>query len=62
MESQAIFDGPTRAIKCAFEIKEAVKSLGLDVRTGLHVGEIERLHDDISGINVNAASKDSESR
>ena len=53
----AIFDGPTRAIKCAFEIKEAVKSLGLDVRTGLHIGEIERLHDDISGINVNAASR-----
>ncbi len=53
----AIFDGPTRAIKCAFEIKEAVKSLGLDVRTGLHGGEIERLHDDISGINVNAASR-----
>ena len=53
----AIFDGPTRAIKCAFQLKEDVKNLGIDVRTGLHIGEIERLHDDISGINVNAASR-----
>ncbi|HBO14744.1 MAG TPA: adenylate/guanylate cyclase domain-containing protein [Porticoccaceae bacterium] len=53
----AIFSGPTRAIECAVRIKEDVKSLGLDLRTGLHVGEIERFNEDISGINVNAASR-----
>ena len=53
----AIFSGPTRAIKCAMKLKEEIKSLGFEVRTGLHVGEIELIGDDISGINVNAAAR-----
>ena len=53
----AIFSGPTRAIKCAMNLKEEIKSLGFEVRTGLHVGEIELIGDDISGINVNAAAR-----
>ena len=53
----AIFDGPTKAIKCSFKIKNEVKNLGLSVRTGLHIGEIEKMENDISGINVNLASR-----
>ncbi len=53
----ATFDGPSRAIKCACRINEGVRSLGLVVRSGLHVGEIEKIEGDISGINVNAAAR-----
>ncbi len=53
----AVFSGPARAIRCAIEIKEDAKRLDIELRTGLHVGEIERDIDDISGINVNLASR-----
>ena len=53
----ATFDGPSRAIKCACRINEGVRSLGLVVRSELHVGEIEKIEGDISGINVNAAAR-----
>ena len=38
----AVFDGPARAIRCALEINEALRALGLDVRAGVHTGEVER--------------------
>jgi len=38
----ALFDGPARAIRCALEIRDALQQLGLDVRAGIHTGEIER--------------------
>ncbi len=38
----AVFDGPARAIRCALEICEALRVLGLDVRAGVHTGEVER--------------------
>jgi class 3 adenylate cyclase len=38
----AVFDGPARAIRCAVEIREALRALGLDVRAGVHTGEVER--------------------
>ena len=38
----AIFDGPARAIRCALEIREVLRVLGLDVRAGVHTGEVER--------------------
>lgn len=53
----AVFSGPARAIRCAIEIKEDAKRLDIELRTGLHVGEIEKDSDDISGINVNLASR-----
>ena len=37
----ATFDGPARAIRCAFAIRDNVRDLGLDVGTGLHTGECE---------------------
>ena len=53
----ATFDGPGRAIRCARTIREAVRSVGLEVRTGLHTGEIELNGEDISGIAVNIGAR-----
>jgi class 3 adenylate cyclase len=38
----ASFDGPARAIRCALEVRRALRGLGLDVRAGVHTGEVER--------------------
>ena len=48
----ATFDGPARAVRCACAIVDAVRSLGIELRAGLHIGEITREGDDISGIAV----------
>jgi len=48
----ASFDGPARAIRCASAISEGVKSLGLDVRVGLHTGECELVDGKVGGIAV----------
>lgn len=53
----ATFDGPARAITCAGAIRDAVKPLGLEVRAGLHTGEIERRGDDVSGVGVHIAAR-----
>jgi len=53
----ATFDGPARAIRCAGAITEAVKPLGLEVRAGLHTGEIELMGDDVAGIAVHIAAR-----
>jgi class 3 adenylate cyclase len=54
----ATFDGPARAVRCGQAIIEAVKILGLEVRVGLHTGEIEIMaDDDIGGIAVHIASR-----
>jgi class 3 adenylate cyclase len=39
----ALFDGPARAIHCALEIGAGVRELGLDIRAGVHTGEVERV-------------------
>lgn len=53
----ATFDGPWRAIKCAISVIEAVRQLGIDVRTGLHTGEIELRGEDIGGIAVSIGAR-----
>jgi class 3 adenylate cyclase len=53
----ATFDGPGRAIRCARELREAVRSVGLEVRSGLHTGEVELTGDDITGIAVNIGAR-----
>jgi class 3 adenylate cyclase len=45
----AVFDGPGRAVRCAIALREAVRSLGLAQRAGLHTGEIDLRGDDVSG-------------
>ena len=52
------FDGPARAIGCAFAISTAARQLDIEVRSGLHVGEVELMHDDdISGIAVHIGAR-----
>lgn len=53
----AAFDGPARAIRCAGAVCEAVRTLGLQVRCGLHTGECERVGDDLAGIAVHIGSR-----
>lgn len=53
----ATFDGPSRAIDAARGIGASVSSLGLQIRAGVHTGEIERRGDDVGGIGVNIASR-----
>jgi class 3 adenylate cyclase len=53
----AMFDGPQRAIRCAMAIREAVQSLGIEVRAGLHTGECEIRGDDIGGIAVHIGAR-----
>jgi class 3 adenylate cyclase len=53
----AMFDGPQRAIRCAMAIRDAVQSLGLQVRAGLHTGECEVRGDDIGGIGVHIGAR-----
>ncbi|HEX9697182.1 MAG TPA: adenylate/guanylate cyclase domain-containing protein [Actinomycetota bacterium] len=53
----ATFDGPARAVTCALAIRDALRGLGLEVRAGLHTGEIERRGDDISGLGVHIAAR-----
>lgn len=48
----ATFDGPARAVRCAGAICEAAKAVGVDVRAGLHTGEIEIEKHDVSGLAV----------
>jgi class 3 adenylate cyclase len=41
----ALFDGPARAIRCGIAIQAAVQDIGLEVRVGVHTGEVERPRD-----------------
>jgi len=53
----ATFDGPARAIRCAASIAEAMGSLGLQIRAGLHTGELEVMDGDLGGLAVHIASR-----
>jgi len=53
----ATFDGPGRAIRCACAIREALGALGVEVRAGLHTGEIEQRGEDIAGIAVHIGKR-----
>ena len=48
----ATFDGPARAVRCAQSIGEAVQDLGLEVRAGVHTGEVETIDGEIGGIGL----------
>ena len=53
----ATFDGPARAIRSVAAIGEAVRGLGVDIRAGLHTGEVELRGSDVGGIGVNIAAR-----
>jgi class 3 adenylate cyclase len=53
----ATFDGPARAVRCAQAIGDAVRDLGLEVRPGVHTGEVERRNGEVGGIAVNVGAR-----
>ena len=53
----ATFDGPARAIRCAAAIGRALESIGIEVRAGLHTGEVETIGDKVSGMAVHIGAR-----
>jgi class 3 adenylate cyclase len=53
----AAFDGPARAIRCACAMRDAVSSLDIAIRAGLHTGECERIGDKVGGIAVHTGAR-----
>ena len=51
------FDGPARAVRCASAIRDALASLGVDIRAGLHTGEIELAETGVEGIAVHIGAR-----
>jgi len=53
----ATFDGPGRAIRCARELRETLRSHDIEIRAGLHTGEIELRGEDVGGIAVHIGAR-----
>jgi class 3 adenylate cyclase len=53
----ATFQTPTKAIRCAAAIREAVRTLGLEIRAGLHVGEYKLIGDEVVGIAIHIGAR-----
>jgi class 3 adenylate cyclase len=53
----ATFEGPGRAIGCATALRDELRAIGLQLRAGLHIGEVELRGDDVGGIAVHIAAR-----
>ena len=53
----ATFDGPARGVRCARAVSDGVRAFGLEVRAGLHTGEVELLDDKVSGLAVHIGAR-----
>jgi class 3 adenylate cyclase len=53
----ATFDGPARAIRCAASIRQQVQALGIDVRAGVHTGEVETIGEKPGGLAVHIGAR-----
>jgi class 3 adenylate cyclase len=53
----ATFDGPARAVRCATALRESARPLGIEVRSGLHTGELEITDTDVAGIAVHIGAR-----
>jgi DNA-binding NarL/FixJ family response regulator len=53
----ALFDAPARAIRCAVSVRDELRAVGIDVRIGLHSGEVELRGSDVGGIAVNIGAR-----
>jgi class 3 adenylate cyclase len=53
----ASFEGPARAVRCAIAIVDAVRPFGIEVRAGLHTGEMERLEGKVGGLAVSIGAR-----
>jgi class 3 adenylate cyclase len=53
----ATFDGPARGIQCAKELRASLAEIDIDIRAGLHTGEVELRDDDVGGIAVHIGAR-----
>jgi class 3 adenylate cyclase len=53
----AMFDGTERAVRCAAAVGAAARQDGLEIRAGLHSGEVERSIDNVRGVTVHVAAR-----
>jgi class 3 adenylate cyclase len=53
----ATFDGPARAVTCGLRMTDAVHALGINIRVGLHTGEVEKREGDLLGLAVHIAAR-----
>ena len=53
----SLFDAPARAIRCAMAFRDALGSLGIEVRIGIHSGEVELRENDVGGLAVNIGAR-----
>jgi class 3 adenylate cyclase len=53
----AVFESPTEAVRCAFAATRAVQEIGLDIRAGVHFGEIELEGDNVQGMVVHTGAR-----
>lgn len=53
----ATFDGPARAVRCACAIRDAVRDIGIEIRAGLHTGEVEGKGRSVTGLAVHAGAR-----
>ena len=53
----ATFDGPARAVRCALAIGSALRDIGLEIRAGVHTGEVELTDEGVEGIAVHIGAR-----
>jgi len=53
----AVFDGPARGVRCALAIRDVVRSLGVEIRAGLHTGECELIGEKVGGLAVHIGAR-----
>jgi class 3 adenylate cyclase len=53
----ATFDTPTRALRCAFSLRDVLAPLGVEIRAAIHTGEVEQREGDVGGIGVHIAAR-----
>jgi pimeloyl-ACP methyl ester carboxylesterase len=53
----ALFDGPAHAIRCGTAIRDQLQGIDIDVRVGIHTGEVELIEEDVSGMAVNIGAR-----
>ena len=53
----ATFDGPARAVRCALQVRDRVRRLGIEVRAGVHTGECDLLEGKCAGLAVSIGAR-----
>ena len=53
----ATFDGPARAVRCALAIVVGVREIGIEIRAGIHTGEMQTINDKVGGIAVSVGAR-----